>query len=234
MAGLTWQDLGKLYLDSVGDTAAAQREKWLHLTEGYRRVASQLDIPELTQPDARVTIAADPGGGFLDYVELDCDLYGIRSVFNVTDGRPVDLEDGDARGRDRYLGTDARPPEGAVVKALRVGNRIYVRDRPSVSTTLKIMFKVQVPDLDDSYLTKHPLVPAQYHYAILNEAIASYFTLHPEKNEGGFRSYAPTREHRQQAQMILGASEDPKAIEDRAKRGRFRLRGMRFSVRSMR
>lgn len=234
--GLTWAKLAELFLESAGDQAAAQREKWLHLSEGYRRVASQLDIPELTQPDAQVAIPADPAssGDFLDYVELDCDLNAIRSVFNVTDGHPIHLEDADGRGRDRYLQAGGQPPEGKVVRAIRMGNRLYVRDRPAVATTIKVIFKVQVPNLDASFEAKHPLVPSQYHLAVLHKALESYWSLHPDKNEGGLRSYAPAREHGAQAQALLATTEDPKGYEDRAKRGRFRLAGLRFSPRSFR
>lgn len=233
MSGYTFGQIGKLFTERVGEGASSQREKWIHLTEGYRRVASQLDIPELTQPDARATIPVDPSDAtkYLDYVEVDCDLYAIRSIFNVTAGHIMHLEEGDARGRDRYLNTDAMPPEGEVVRAVRVGNRIYVRDRPSEETTLKIVFKVQVPDLDSSYEDKHPLVPAQYHMSIFHEAVASYFSVHPPKNEGGFDSYAPIREHKALAQQGIGQAEDPQAIEANAKWGRFRLAGFRFGSR---
>lgn len=233
--GITWDTIQQMFLESTGDTAAAQREKWIHLSEGYRRVASQLDVPELTQPDARVTIPADPAvsGEFLDYVDVDCDLSAIRSIFNVTDGHPVHLEDGDARGRDRYLQTDAKPPEGQVVRALRMGNRLYVRDRPTESVTLKIIFKVQTPNLSDADLSDHPLLPAQYHLAILHKSLESYWSIHPDKNEAGLRSFAPAREAGSQAQALLATTDDPKGYEDRAKRGRFRLGGLRFSGRRM-
>lgn len=236
MAGLTWGEMATMFLESVGDTAASQREKWIHLTEGYRRVASQLDIPELTQPDAQVTIDENPSsaGTYLDYVEVDCDLSAIRSIFNVTAGHPIKIEDGDGHGRDRYLLAGALPPEGEVTKAVRMGNRIYVRDRPKVETTLKFIFKVQVPDLDDSFEAKHPLIPAQYQMSIVHKARESYYALHPDRNEGGFISGAAAREAGAQAHAILATTEDPKGYEDRAKRGRFRMRGVRFSPRSFR
>lgn len=231
--GLTWGELRKMFLESAGNSAAAQRERWIHLAEGYRRVASQLDVPELTQPDAQVAIPEDPAnaGEYLDYVELDCDLSAIRSVFNVTDGHPIHLEDGDARGRDRYLTTGGKPPEGRVVRALRMGNRLYVRDRPSEETTIKVVFKAQTPNLSDDDESEHPLVPAQYHLAILYKALESYWAVHPDRNEGGLRSFAPAREYGAQAQAILATTEDPKGYEDRAKRGRFRLQGLRWGGR---
>lgn len=236
MAGFTFGKLRQMFLERTGDTAAAQREAWFHLQEGYQRVAAELDVPELTQPDAQVTIPVNPlvAGEYLDYVEVDCDLQAIRSVFNVTEGRPIDLEDGDGRGRDRFLLSGGLPSEGSVVRAVRMGNRLYVRDRPSVETTLKIIFKVQVPDLDDTFEGKHPLVPAQYQLAIFHQAARSYFSVHPEKNEGGFSSSAPVRDHGDRAREIMTLTKDPKGYEDRAKRGRFRLRGMRFSARSHR
>lgn len=236
MSGLTWGVLKTMFLEGAGNTSSAQREAWTHLTEGYRRVASQLDIPELTQPDAQVTIQPNPAvsGDYLDYVEVDCDLSAIRSVFNVTNGNVVHLESADGRGRDRYLQSGALPPEGEVTRAVRMGNRIYVRDRPSVETTLKLIFKVQVPDLDDTYESKHPLTPAQYHMAILHKGLESYFAIHLDKNEGGLRSFAPAREHGAQAQAILATTEDPKGYEDRAKRNRWRLGHIRFSPRGMR
>lgn len=236
MAGLTFGKLRQMFLESAGDTAAAQREAWIHLQEGYQRVAAELDVPELTQPDAQVTIPVNPAvsGDFLDYVEVNCNLQAIRSVFNVTEGHVVHLEDGDGRGRDRYLQAGGLPPEGSVVRAVRMGNRLYVRDRPSVETTLKVIFKVQVPDLDSTFEAKHPLVPAQYHLAVLHKALESYFAVHPDRNEGGFRSYAPAREHGAQAQATMALTKDPKKYEDAAKRGRFRLGGYRFSPRSFR
>lgn len=235
---MTWGELRDLFFAATGETGIADKEVWTHLTEGYRRVASHpgVEVPELTNPDSTFTITEATSGGedWPDFFEVACDVYAIKSLYNETDGYPMYPESGGMTGRERFLEAGGSPPRGGVRWWVREGTRIYVREAPEADTAVRIRFKTQVPQLDSTYASKHPLTPPQYELAILNFALESFNTIHKPKNQEGNPLLSVARDHREQAQSILDRSIDPRAIEDRSRHQRIRLAGYRFTPQSRR
>jgi hypothetical protein len=232
---LSWQEISELFSRAAGDAGIAEVEKWTHLTEGYRRVAShpEVEVPELTNPDATYTVteATPSGEDWPDYFEVDCGVYAIKSLYNETDGFPMYPEPGGATGRERYLEAGGLPPRGGVRWWVREGTRIYLREAPEADTTIRIRFKVQVPELTSADADKHPLTPAQYDMAILHEALSSFFAVHKPKNAEGVPIVSTSRDHGAQAEAVIRRSIDPRAVEDRSRHQRIRLAGYRFAPR---
>lgn len=231
---LTFREIRELYRQATQEDPRADQGWAIHLTEGYRSVGSALDIPELRQPEAYFVIEADPvnAGEFLDYFDADCDVYAISNLFNSTSGEPMYPEPGGMVGRDRYLeptGDDTtrpRPPAGEVTHWTRQGNRIYVRDRPEVSTRIEIRFHIQVPALTEAMLDDHPRTPAQYDLAIAQAAAESFYSVNPSINRmseegGGLWSQFFGGE----ATRRLARPKDPRGIEDRTAREVWRVAG---------
>jgi hypothetical protein len=235
---MTWSELAELFVRGTGEGGIAEIEKWTHLTEGYRRVAShpRVEVPELTNPDATFTIeeSAPDAADWPDYFETDCDVYAIKSLTNETEGFPMYPESGGLTGRQRFLEPGGEPPRGGVRWWAREGTRIYVREAPAADTTIRIRFKVQVPQLDATYEDKHPLTPPQYELAILHAALESFYAVHKPPAEEGVPALAVAREHAGQAESIIARSVDPRAIEDRSRHQRIRLAGYRFTPSSRR
>lgn len=242
---MDWSEALDLYKEATGNDPRAEQEWRTHLTEGYRRIASALDIPELRQPEASFVIeeTAPASGVWLDYFDLsgECDIYAIESLHNSTDGVMMIPETGGMSGRSRYLeptgddSTRPTPPAGTPQWWVREGSRIYVRDRPSRSTRIEIRFHIQVAQLTDSDLDNHPLTPAQYDRAIVLAAAESFYEMHPGANkviggEGG----------RLASDFFSGAAgaalsrKSPRAIEERTGYSSMRLAGFSVTPRSRR
>ena len=230
---LTWAEMRKLFLEGTGNTGSGDQETWVHLTEGYRRTAEPLDIPELTQPEAYVSLVQGD-----DYFDTDCDVFAIKTLVNLTEGHEMYPEPAGMTGRNRYIeattGTRGTPPEGSPTHWVRDGNRIYIRDAASEATNIAIRFKVQVPELSSSDANDYPLTPAQYDHAILHAALASYFSLHPKADQAPEGQPPPSVKHTQSFQRIMtsAGSEHPRSIEAKSSRNTMRLAGYRIGGRA--
>lgn len=223
----TWGELRKKYLSAVGKRTSAEQEAWDHLSEGYRRVASRLDLAELRVPDATVTVAADA-----HYFEHDCDAYAIRSVFNSTDGQPMHQEHGGMAGYNRYLEPSSagtpKPPAGTPTRYVRVGNKVFFRDRAARETIFVIQFDFQVPAIVAADINNHPVTPPQYDIAIVYLAVRSYFLAHPDEDTSPEGQPPPSQKLAAAADEILARSKDPVAIESKAERTVVRAAGYRL------
>lgn len=237
---MTWAQIRKLYLSACGGATAADQEWPVHLTQGYRRVASELDVPELHQPEASADVKEDPAnpGTYLDYVEMDCGVYQIDSVVNLTKGIIMYPEPKGIVGRNQYIvettGTYGMPPKGDVTHYLRRGNRLLVRDRPRDGEPVKLAvhFKIQVPDVTADDLNSHPLTPSQYDMAIVHRAAESFFLMHKEANKpSGAGEPPPSVLHYEAANNALVRSQDPKVEEDRPRNETIRVAGYRLRPR---
>lgn len=241
---MTWATIKDMYLEATGNNPKAEQEWSVHQTEGYRRVAGELDIPELRQPEASFVIAADGSGGWLDYFELagECDVYAIESLHNSTDGLLMLPEPGGMSGRSRHLEptdddtTRPRPPAGTPQWWVREGSRIYVRDRPQRSTRIEIRFHIQVPQITAADLDDHPLTPQQYDRALVLAAAESFYEMHPKENRPvGDQEGSPLA-----SQFFSGAAagamarKSPRSIEDRTSTSAMRLAGFSVTPRSRR
>ena len=228
----TWGELRKKYLQAVGKRNSAEQEAFDHLSEGYRRVASRLDLPELRVPDATVTVAEDD-----NYFDHDCDAYAIRSIYNSTDGQTMHEESGGMAGYNRFLESSAvgtpKPPRGTPTRYVRAGNRVYFRDRPTRSTIFVIQFDLQVPDIALADINEHPVTPAQYDMSIVYAAARSYYLLHPEEDRPPSDGQPPPSVAFASAtDEVLARSKDPVAIENQGERTVVRVAGYRYKPRS--
>jgi hypothetical protein len=229
---LTWAQIKQFTIDACGNPTSINQEIYAHLTEGHNHVCAQVDVPDLVQ-SADVVIPTDPMGitTYLDYIELDPTVYHLDSVKNKTDGYPVIPEPSGMLGRDRYLtaGT-GRPPTGSVRNYWRDGNRVYLRDTPTKSTTLTLRYRMEPADIDATMLNLHPLPPAHYDWAIIFAAAMNYYMAHPTE-EG-----AADKVQQYQASMNekLQAPKQVMVEEDRPRYQRMRLAGYRCSPRTRR
>lgn len=225
--GMTWAQLRLALLQGAGDSEAARAEAWLHLTEGYREVASRVPVPEMFTVDDGVIVPA--GQDYVDVSVIDSDVYSIMDIFNVTGNFPIYPEPGGMTGRNRYLSDNGRPAAGAVTNYQRDGSRLWVRNTPSVATTLRVRLHQQTPQLDLSMANDSPLTPDQYDMAILFSALENYFNLHPriEKIESG-AMMSMSDKYRTSKEAKLAAPTPPRVEEDKGRNETMRLRGYRL------
>lgn len=227
----TWGQIRQKYLQAVGKRPSAEQESWDHISEGYRRVASRLELPELRVPDAIVTVAEDD-----HYFDHDCDAYAIRSIFNSTDGTPMHQESGGMAGYNRFLESSAagtpKPPSGVPTRYVRVGNRIYFRDRANEEKKFVIQFDLQVPEIAAADINEHPVTPSQYDLAIVYMAAKAFFLVHGDEDKSPEGQPPPSVKMSNAADEVLTRSKDPVAIESKAERTTIRAAGYRVTPRT--
>lgn len=225
----TWAQIRNYYLGAAGKSTEAVAEAYDHLTASYRRLAALVDVEELYQDDARVTVAAGA-----DYVEMDADVFSVYYVFNLTHGNKLAPEEGGMRGRSRYLqaGT-GKPLEGVVSFYARAGGRLYLRDAAGDEQVLKLQYKLNPPDVTASTLASHPLTPAHLDWSLVWFAAANYYSAHPDKeshpgDNGGPLVTAQSLEGK--AMALVVEPKPPKAHENNDRREWVRQRGYSFNV----
>ncbi|HBY61917.1 MAG TPA: hypothetical protein DEH78_19020 [Solibacterales bacterium] len=181
---MTWKEIRNIYLVSAGNSTQAIEQSWYHLSNAYRRVCAELDVPEVYGPELQFTTVsgqdwvATPDSGTFD------SLYSIYSGFNKTRGFPLELEPEGFRGRNRLRTTTGMPPSGDVTHYVRMQDKIWLRNTPNGAHVLLFQTRFQPADLSDSDLAGEPRLPVQYHQAIIAEAAANYYRTMPEDVEG--------------------------------------------------
>ncbi len=232
----TWAQLRLLYVQGVGESPGAKEEAWTHLSNAYRDIATdpRVNVPELNAIDTSVSITADTD--VVTVATIDFSVFAILDGFNVTDGVPIRPEPAGMIGRNRFLETTGKPPSGNVTHYMRDGSSIYVRNMPSVATTLKFRIMRQVADVTAADVNSSPLTPSQYDMAIVQSAISNYYALHPREAIAteGDRTVMLSQKSRQEVERILDQRRQPMAEEDRSRVGTTMLRGYSFSPRSRR
>jgi hypothetical protein len=232
---MTWAQIRKRYISACGDTAAAREEAWDHLTEGGRAVANDpalAELPELMGIDESVVITADTDNALISAIDLN--VFAIQNVLNKTEGFPVNPEPGGMIGRQRYLGTDGLPPSGSVTHYVRDGVRLYVRQTPTVNTTLMVRVRRAVVTLTDSDLNLSPITPSQYDEAIILSAAANYYLAHPKENNLG-EGQLMSKKYADAAALKMAVPKIAPAVEDKARiHETMRLRGYSLRPRSFR
>jgi hypothetical protein len=226
----TWAQIRDYYLGIAGRTTEAVAEAYDHMTAGYRRLCALVDVEELYQDDAQVTV---PDGE--DSVAMDADVYSIYYVFNLTHGFKLDPEEGGMRGRARYLeATTGKPPVGRITHYARAGGRLYLRDTADGDQALKLQYKLNPPDLDSSMLVQHPLTPAHLDWSLIWFSAANYYSAHPEQEragaEGGAQGVSAMMLEGK-AMALLAEPKPAKAHESLDRREWVRQRGYSFNVR---
>lgn len=241
-SNMTWTNLAMIYREACENAVEASVQQWVHLTHGQRQLQRRLDLPEMFQDEAFVSVAQDPQcpGEYLDYIENDEDVHHIDSIVNGRVGEKIDPEPDGMPGRDRYL-TDThptgrlRPPEGEVRWYVRQGNRIWLRNRPTEETPLVIRYFRQAKQLSAADVNLHPVSPPQYDTCIAFFAAHQFFATNPAANTQHGAS------GQSKADYFLGLAENelqrglsPKAEEQKAQRSTSRVAGFSFRARSAR
>lgn len=233
----TWEQIRNLYCSMCEDRTSARQEAWVHLSRAYTDVLAASDVPEVYVPEARVNVGADAvDGGFLDYILVDCDLYHVDAVFNLTLGRLMHPEPSGWAGRLRYLQEEgvslrSKPPAGEAQFWIRYGNRIFIRDTPSAATALQVSYRRQRQNLDNTFVDEHPITPTQLDMAIAYHAASHYYKSHPKENteQGrGLRSDFYERE----GDKVLSRPKDVEGEEVKSQYYPRRLAGFRYTPRS--
>jgi len=225
----TWSQIRDYYLGIAGRTTEAVAESFDHMTAAYRRLCALVDVEELYQDDAQVTV---PDGA--DFVEMDADVFALYFVVNLTQGHKCDPEEGGMRGRSRYLESSGKPPAGRITHYARAGGRLYLRDSAEGAQTLKLQYKLNPPDLSAAMLNNHPLTPAHLDWCLIWFAAANYYAAHPEQEragaDGGAQGVTATMLEGK-ALSLVSEPKPAKAHESLDRREWVRQRGYSFNVR---
>jgi len=225
---MTWAQIRQLFLQAAGDSEAAREELYLHLSEGYREVASRVEVPELAAIDSSVIVTAL--NDYVDVSTVDFEVYALLDVYNVTGNYPMYIEPAGMTGRNRFLSTGGQPPQGSVTNWQRDGARIWVRNTPTVDTTLRLRVRQQTPTITAAMLNGRPITPPQYDVAIVFAAAENYYNLHPKVDStgGDGQQVILSQKYQTAKEAKLAAPKDVRVEEDRAHAESMRLRGYRL------
>lgn len=233
MGQLTYAQMRMQFLQGTGDSEVAKEECYLHLTEGQRQICAKADLPESMKLDESVVISANTDRTLM--ANVDFDVFAIQSVSNSTDGVPMYPEPNGADGRRRYLVVNGLPPAGNITHWARDGRYLFVRNMPSVDTTLRLHGHSQPGAVTIGNLNEQSPLPAQYDYPIVWASIINFCTLHTQAPEGidqaTWSAKIPTL---QQAIQNGMQTVQPRAEEDRTISRTSRLAGYRTTPRSLR
>lgn len=225
---MTWAQLRVLYLQAVGNDASSREEDWTHLSEGHRDIGLLVDLPEVNlQEDAVIS----SGNDFL-FVSSLTPLFAILDMSNITEGTPMYPEPGGMTGRRRYLTNTGQPATGSVTHYQRDTDRIWVRSTPTAATTIRIRMQRHLSDISDADLNDQPIVPPQYHMAIVYAAAEKYFLLHPKIDMAGDIPVSKSETFKSAKVEAVTSRKAAVVEEDRARVETMRLRGYRLGVRS--
>lgn len=223
---LTWAQIRQLYLQAVGDSEVGREEQYLHLSEGYREVASRVEVSELSAVDEAVIVRS--GDDFVDIANVDFEIYALLDVYNVTGNYPMYIEPSGMTGRNRFLSNGGKPPSGSVTHWQRDGSRIWVRNTPSADTTLRLRVRQQTPTISAAMLNDRPITPPQYDMAVVFAAVENFYNLHPKTETSGDQQVVLSQKYQASKEAKLAAPKDVRVEEDRAHAETMRLRGYRL------
>lgn len=216
---LNWGRICDLYLSAVGESGAAVAEQFLHVNEGRRQVYAKLEVEELEETDIQVIAVVSQ-----DYLETPIELEWILSLVNVNNGQKLTAEPGGMRMREQYCAPGTgKPAEGAPQWWVRSNRRIYLRPTPDQRYVFRIFGKTRGTEITREMLEESPLIPADYHMAIVYAAAVSFLRLHPDSSMalGEGRALADLQSN---LDMILNDKRLPKQAENLDRRDRFYMR----------
>ncbi len=219
-----------MYLQVSGDPDDAKQEANTHLSEANRHIGLLIDLPELNSRD-QVTVQT--GNDFV-FVESLSPMFALLDMTNITDGVPMYPEVGGMTGRRRYITTTGKPLAGPVTHYQRDGNRIWLRGTANAPTTVEVRLQRHLDDIGDNDLNDSPIVPPQYHMAIVYAAAEKYYLLHPLVDMMG--EIPVSRSEKYKAAKLEAVTSQKSAVveEDRPRRETMRLSGYRLAARSRR
>ncbi len=226
---MTWGQLRIGFLQATGDSESAREEAYMHLSEGYREIASRVDVPEMNAIDSAVVVPA--GADFVEVSTIDFETYALLDVYNVTGNFPVFIEPAGMTGRNRFLSNNGVPPSGSLTNFQRDGTKIYIRNVPTVDTTLRLRIRLQTPTITIALLNSRPITPPQYDMAILFAAVENFYNLHPRIEGEGSQQIILSQKYQAAKEAKLAAPADVRVEEDRSHSETMRLRGYRLGGR---
>lgn len=220
---MNWAEIRKLFLRSVGETTGAAEEWSIHVTEGYRRTCSRLNVREL-----ETTVDKDTSDG-IDYILLPTDVYHVIEVVNLTSGWPLVPEEAGVRSRSRYFEADeSKPAEGEPTNYVLTGEKMFLRPTPDDTYTLRLRYRIQVPQVGMADMASEPIIPEQYHMAIVHASALSYLRTHLDADQVDPGAQSPSMRAEQAFQAALVEPDLPKDRERFDQRGRMYLKGFRL------
>jgi hypothetical protein len=223
---LTWGKIRKYTIDACGEETGIINEVYDHVNEGYRRVCSLVDCPELVLTTT-TTVTANT-----DYVAAPTALYHILTVINLTDEYEMKPEPGGMLGRGRYIQSTGRPPSGSCTHYYPDGLRIYVRDTPTIDTSLQLRYRVNPTPITEADLDASPLTPDRFDWAIIHAATRNYLQAHPSANAFDGETHITLADKAERAlQAVLGEPRPAYSEVNKAVYHTMRLSGYNMGVR---
>jgi hypothetical protein len=223
---LTWGLIRKFYIDGCSEETASINEAYSHLTEGYRRVCSLVDAPELVITTT-TTIPADT-----DFIASPTDCYHILTVINLTDEYEMHPEPNGMLGRGRYIQSTGKPPSGSVTHYFPDGSRIYFRDTPSAITSIQLRYRTNPAAVTEAMLDASPLTPDRFDWAIVHASVRNFYQAHPSLNAIDGESHIALSDKAERAlQAVLGEPRPAYAETNKSIYHTMRLSGYRMGAR---
>lgn len=231
---MTIEEILHLFLKGAGNTPEAGIEKWIHLNESQRLLCGLLDLPQLHARTTLSTVANQ------DYVTIDdTAVYNVDWVVQRSTGRKLDPEPGGQRGRSRFFEVGQnRPPINANLTywaSMGVaggGTRVYLRDTPDAIYTLDISYRQHPPTWSDATSKSgSPILPLQYHMALVRGAIGSYLQLHPPPLPEGGVDYSRGASMMEAVQAEITTPRNVVAEEQKDRRDYLQQAGYSFNIR---
>ena len=220
---MNWAQIRKLYLRSVGETTAAAEEWSLHVSEGYRRACSRLNVRELETAIDLTTLDGQ------DYLLLPANVYHVIECVNLTSGWPLAPEENGVRSRSRYFDADEeKPAEGEPTNYVLTGDKMFLRPTPDGAYELRLRYRIKPPTIGEADMGSEPVIPAQYHMAIVHGATVSYLRTHIEADQVPPGAQSPSLRAENSFQSALMEPDLPKDRERFDQRGRMYLKSFRF------
>lgn len=222
----TWGEILRLYLQGAEGSVVAAEERYDHLNMAYRSLVAQLEIPELYQSDAEVNTVADQ-----DWIALDCSVYSLISMVDLSKGRKLKREPDGLRGRAQYIEkTTGMPPSGQPEYYISAQNRILLRDTPPDIRTLQVQYRMIPAWVVEANLGEHPLTPGQYDSVIVHMMLEKFFTLHPPSLPDGTRDYQRAGNFQAAVQLALQTTDNRNVEEEFDQETYFTQRGYSMNV----
>lgn len=229
---MTWAQIRLAFQEVAGGNDRVKSDEWSYVTQGYRELLRRVEVPEAFKESADITVAAGTDY-FVHPTELGDrhELYHLDTIYNLTDGRPMEPEPSGMAGRDRYLLDTGAPPEGVARYYVRHGDRVYLRDTPADATDFRVRYRMQAPVLTSADANSSPATPPHLDWAIVHLAAVAYFEAHPEADRpAGENQPPPSQKYLASAQRLIAPPDEVRIQDEEAKATthRQRLRGYSF------
>lgn len=225
---MKWHQIRDLFISSTKGATAASSEALLHLNEGYRELCAKLDVQEL-EDEIQLNYSAGD-----DSQPLTSQIFHIRHVDDLTNGKALEPEPAGMRGRSRFIeATTGKPPQGTPNYYVPSQGRLFLRPTADGDFVVRVRAKVHPSEITDASWGAEPTLPAQYHMTIAHAAAKSFLVSHPDVaaslNASGGEGYNAIADLRNAIEIKIKAELPlPKERERFDQRGRMYLPGFRL------